>query len=60
MTCVLVAVLWGQSFSFGLYKVCAYDCGQERPSHVWYDKAYIAQMRSGRSIMGPEFFFRII
>ena len=43
MICVLVAVLWGQSFSLGLYKVCVYDCGQKRPSHVWYDRTYIAR-----------------
>lgn len=40
MTCLLVAVLWGQSFEHGLYKVCVYDCGQERPAHVWFDRAY--------------------
>jgi hypothetical protein len=38
--CALVAILWGQSFSFGLYKVCVYDCGYDRPAHIWYDKAY--------------------
>ena len=41
MTCVLVAVLWGQSFYSGLYKVCVYDCGQKRPSYMWYDKSYV-------------------
>jgi len=40
MTCVLISILWGHTFSFGLYKVCIYDCGYERPSYMWYDKAY--------------------
>lgn len=31
---------WGHAFNFGLYKVCAYDCGYDRPYHVWYDKVY--------------------
>jgi hypothetical protein len=38
--CVLVAIFWGHSFSFGLYKVCTYDCGYDRPKYLWYDKAY--------------------
>ena len=38
--CVLVAILWGHTFSTGLYKICAYDCGYDRPAYLWYDKAY--------------------
>lgn len=38
--CALVAIFWGQSFALGLYQVCVYDCGYDRPSYLWYDKAY--------------------
>ncbi len=40
--CVLVAVFWGHAFSIGLYKVCAYDCGHDRPAYLWYDKVLTA------------------
>ena len=38
--CVLVTIVWGHSFSYGLYKVCAYDCGYRKPPNMWYDKVY--------------------
>jgi len=39
--CLLVAIFWGQSFTLGLYKVCVYDCGYDRPHYLWYDKRYV-------------------
>jgi len=41
MLCTLVAIFWGQSFELGLYQVCLYDCGRERPNYEWYDRSYV-------------------
>lgn len=38
--CTLVAILWGHTFAYGLYKACYYDCGYDRAHYLWYDKRY--------------------